>query len=183
MSSMADRLSRRTRLTGSEIGFLEFLTDPPSRVARGELIQRAGLPATHVRSFLDGWAMTFSDFPDGSRDRAGFIFPAICWRSRAWRCGIMSKTSKLLATEWSRRSGAPNSPKLFAEYPRLAAIMFIFTQEERITYGDRLCSLAGFPPRPGLPSCLPISLHVSEQSTRRSPTRMKCTSPEPRWRK
>lgn len=145
MSSMADRLSRRVKLTYSETGFLESMTDSPSKVARGELIQRAGLPATHAFMLLDGWAMTFSDFPDGSRQSRRLHFPGdmLALPSMAMRNHVESieaLTNALVAPV--RRS---KFTQLFAEYPRLAAIMFIFTQEERITYGDRLCSLARFP--------------------------------------
>jgi CRP/FNR family transcriptional regulator, anaerobic regulatory protein len=145
MSSVGERLSRRIRLTDREIAYLESLSAAPFRVSRGELIQSAGLPAVHAFMLLNGWAMTFSDFPDGSRQSRRLHFPGdiLAFPSMAMRHhaeNIEALTDAVVAP-----FGRSKLTELFAEYPRLAAVMFIFTQEERITFGDRLCSLARFP--------------------------------------
>lgn len=145
MSDMADRLNRRIRLTDSEIGFLETLTAFPSKVTRGELIQSAGLPVTQAFVLLSGWAMTFSDFADGSRQSRRLHFPGdlLALPSMAMRRHVenIEAVTDAVVAPFARSK----LTQLFREYPRLAAIMFIFAQEERITYGDRLCSLARFP--------------------------------------
>ena len=145
MSTMTDRLSRRIPLTNPEIGFLESLTAFPSKVARGELIQAAGLPVTQAFVLLSGWAMTFSDFADGSRQsrRLHFSGDLLALPSMAMRHHVenIEALTDAIVAPFARSK----LTQLFREYPRLAAIMFIFAQEERITYGDRLCSLARFP--------------------------------------
>ena len=109
--------------------------------------------------------MTFSDLRMDPASPAGSILPAICWRCQAWRAQSCRKHRGSY-----RRSGrAVHSfevHRTFGEYPRLAAIMFIFAQEERITYGDRLCSLARFPASRGWPS----SSGYSCPPARRGPT-------------
>lgn len=144
MSSIANRLNRRVRLTDDETRFLESLTASPSQVARGQLIERAGSPVTHAFVLLSGWAMTFSDFADGSRQGRRLHFPGdlLAMPSMAMRRhaeNIESLTDAVVAP-FERLKLA----ELFRDYPRLASIMFIFAQEERIAYGDRLCSLGRF---------------------------------------
>jgi CRP/FNR family transcriptional regulator, anaerobic regulatory protein len=145
MSSMADRLVRRIRLTDSEIEFLDSLTASPTKVARGELIQGAGLPVTHGFVLLDGWAMTFSDFADGSRQSRRLHFPGDMLAQPSMAMRHHAESIEALTDAVVAPFARSKLTELFREYPRLATIMFIFAQEERITYGDRLCSLARFP--------------------------------------
>jgi CRP-like cAMP-binding protein len=145
MSSMAERLSRRIRLTVDELGLLDSLATSPSKVGRGELIQRAGLPVTHAFVLLRGWAMTFSDFADGSRQarRLHFAGDLLALPSMAMRHHVenIEALTDVVVAPFARSK----LTELFSEYPRLATIMFIFAQEERVTFGDRLCALARFP--------------------------------------
>ena len=172
MSTMTDRLSRRIPLTNPEIGFLESLTAFPSKVARGELIQSAGLPVTQAFVLLSGWAMTFSDFADGSRQsrRLHFSGDLLALPSMAMRHHVenIEALTDAIVAPFARSK----LTQLFREYPRLAAIMFIFAQEERITYGDRLCSLARFPGKARI---------ASGKRMPRSPDHTKCTSRARKW--
>jgi CRP-like cAMP-binding protein len=141
ISNISGRLSKRIELTDDEVRFLNSLTLHPTKIDRGRLIQGAGEPVTHAFVLLSGWAMTFSDFSDGSRQIRRLHFPGdlLAMPSMAMRHhaeNIEALTDVVFACFERRKLG-----ELFAAYPRLAIIMFIFAQEERITYGDRLCSI------------------------------------------
>lgn len=141
ISNIAGRLSKRIQLADDEIRFLESLIAYPAKIARGELIQCAGERVTHAFVLLSGWAMTFTDFPDGSRQIRRLHFPGdwLAMPSMALQhhAENIEALTEVVFARFERRRLA----ELFGSYPRLAATMFIFAQEERITYGDRLCSL------------------------------------------
>jgi CRP/FNR family transcriptional regulator, anaerobic regulatory protein len=134
----------RIQLTHEETRFMESLTAQSVEVARGCLIQRAGQPVTHAFALLTGWAMTYSDFADGTRQIRRLHFPGdlLAMPSMAMRHHVenVEALTDVVFAPFERDRLA----ELFLDYPRLAAIMFIFAQEERITYGDRLCSLVRY---------------------------------------
>ena len=144
MPGMAARLSRRIRLTHDEIAFMESLGAQSVEVARGCLIQRAGEPVSHAFALLSGWAMTYSDFADGTRQIRRLHFPGdlLAMPSMAMRRHV--ENVEALTHVVFARFERDRLAELFLDYPRLAAIMFIFAQEERISYGDRLCSLVRY---------------------------------------
>ena len=142
MPKMAGRLASRMALTAAEICFLERVSDRTIKIRRGDLIQVAGESATRAYFLEYGWAMTFSDFPDGSRQSrrlhfAGDILglPSMAMHHHAEN---IEAITDVVVAPFPKGTVA----KLIEVYPRLAAIMFIFAQEERITSGDRLCSMS-----------------------------------------
>ena len=145
MLRMVSRLARRVALTARELQFLETMSDRTMKIRRNELIQIAGEAAERAFFLESGWAMTFSDFADGSRQSrrlhfAGDILgmPSMAMRHHAEN---IEATSDVIVAPIPKRMFAT----LIEDYPRLAAIMFIFAQEERITSGDRLCSISRLP--------------------------------------
>ena len=139
--NMADRLVQRAALGEAERRFLDTLAVREVLVPRGRLIQRAGEPANDAFLLKSGWAMTFSDFSDGSRQVRRLHFPndLLAMPSMAMRRhveNIEALTDCVVAPFAKERIAA-----LFRDHPRLAATFFIFAQVERITYGDRLCAL------------------------------------------
>jgi CRP/FNR family transcriptional regulator, anaerobic regulatory protein len=142
---MVARLSNRITLTPYDLEFFEKATDRAIKVRRGELIQIAGETAGRAFFLESGWAMTFSDFPDGSRQSrrlhfAGDILglPSMAMNHHAEN---IEAITDVVVAPFPKASVAT----LLEEHPRLAAIMFIFAQEERITSGDRLCSISRLP--------------------------------------
>jgi CRP/FNR family transcriptional regulator len=139
---MVRRLARRVPLTKRELQFLATVSDRTLKVRRRELVQIAGEPADRAYFLESGWAMTFSDFPDGSRQSrrlhfAGDILglPSMAMRHHAEN---VEAITDVVVAPFPKSMVAT----LIEDYPRLAAIMFIFAQEERITAGDRLCSIS-----------------------------------------
>ena len=86
--------------------------------------------------------MTFSDFPEGSRQSRRLHFPGDI-------LGMPNLAMKRHPTSLEAVTDVTVAPfrkavlaELMANYPRLATILFLFSQEERVTMGDRLCALA-----------------------------------------
>ena len=138
---MADRLLRHVDLSVGEIGFLESLAARPFRFDRGQIIQSAGEPAQQAFVLIDGWAMTFTDFANGSRQIRRLHFPgdllAMPSMAMARHVENIEAITDVVVAPFQRDLLA----QVFREHPRLAAIQFMFAQEERITYGDRLSAV------------------------------------------
>ena len=145
IARMVARLANRVPLTASDLEFFDAATHQPTKVGRGELIQIAGETANRAFFLESGWAMTFSDFPDGSRQSRRLHFagdmlglPSMAMHHHAEN--IEAITDVVVIPFNKSLVGI-----LLEEHPRLAHIMFIFAQEERITSGDRLCSISRLP--------------------------------------
>lgn len=140
-SIMASRMAERVGLTAAESACLESLSARRARFRRGQLIQLAGEPAHEAFVLESGWAMTFSNFPDGSRQVRRLHFPGdlLAMPSIAMRhhAENIEAVTDVLVAPFDKRMLAT----IIQEHPRLAALFFMFAQQERITYGDRLCSL------------------------------------------
>jgi CRP-like cAMP-binding protein len=139
---MVDRLARRVPLGEAEIAFLRSAGDRLLRFRKGELMQVNGQPADHAYFLESGWAMTFSDFPDGTRQSRLLHFPGDLVGMPS-----MAMTTHPANVEALTNVAAIPFPKsavfrIIRDYPKLAGVMFIFAQQERVTSADRLCSIS-----------------------------------------
>lgn len=140
MGVFAERVTRRFRIDRPEIAFLERLEENPRPVKRGHIIAREGDRAQHAFVLMTGWVMSRSRYPDGSDQVRRLHFPGdlLAMPSVAMRhhAEDLEALSDALI--------APFNKCMLAELfnmPRLAGIMYMFAQAERITAGDRLASL------------------------------------------
>ena len=142
---MVSRLARRVSLTTRELDFLATMSAGTVAYRRHALVQVAGEPAERAFFLESGWAMTFSGYPDGSRQSRRMHFPGdlLGLPNLAMRhnSANVEAITDVVVAPFPKKKIA----ELLGEYPRLATIMFIFAQEERITLGDRLCSLSRLP--------------------------------------
>src|SRR5215213_6777904 len=137
MGAFAERVTRRFQVNPSELEYLERLEARPVPVKRGKIIVQDGDAAEHAFVLLSGWAMSCTRFPDGSHQVRRLHFsgdllamPSVPMRHHA---EDLEAVSDALV--------APFPKAMLAELfnmPRLAAIMYMFAQAERITAGDRL---------------------------------------------
>lgn len=140
MGAFAERVIRRFRIDQTEIAYLERLEESPVPVKRGQIIVREGEPAQHAFVLMTGWVMSFSRFPDGSHQVRRLHFPGDL-------LAMPSVPMRHHAEDLEALSDAliaPFNKRMLAELfnmPRLAGIMYMFAQAERITAGDRLASL------------------------------------------
>lgn len=140
MGAFAARVTRRFRIDRSEIAFLERLEENPLPVKRGHLIAQEGDPAECAFVLMTGWVMSCSRFPDGLQQVRRLHFPGDL-------LAMPSVPMQHYAEDLEALSDAVIA--LFPKHllaglfnmPRLAGIMYMFAQAERIAAGDRLASL------------------------------------------
>ena len=140
MGAFAERVTRRFKLDAAEIAYLERLEARPVAVRRGELIVEEGDPADQAFVLTSGWVLSCTRFPDGSNQVRRLHFPGDL-------LAMPSVPMRHHAEDLEAVSDALIAPfpkALLADLfglPRLAAIMYMFAQAERITAGDRLASV------------------------------------------
>lgn len=158
MGAFADRVSRRFKIADTELDFLLSLEARPTSYPRGHIIANAGDPAEHAYVLLSGWAMSYTCFPNGAHQVRRLHFPG----------DLMAMPSIPMChhaedIETVSRASIATFPKrelagLF-QHPRLAAIMYMFAQAERITSGDRIASIGGKPANARIAFLLMDMLH------------------------
>ncbi len=120
---MVSRLATRIGLAPREMRFLESASDRTVRFRRGDLIQVEGEAADQAYFLESGWAMTFSDSPEGSRQARRLHFPGDI-------LGLPSMAMKHHPTSIEAISDVVAAPfhksviaEMIANYPRLAGVM------------------------------------------------------------
>lgn len=140
MTSFAERVAKRFTPDAAESEFLANLEANLARTSRGELIARDGDPSHHAFVLRHGWAMSFTRFPDGLFQVRRLHFPGdlLAMPSLAMR----HYAEDIEALSDCEIAIFPKSAlaEVF-RLPRLAAILYMFAQSERVTLGDRLASL------------------------------------------
>ena len=137
MGAFAERVTRRFTLAARELAYLEKLEARPVPIRRGQVIAEEGDPSEHVFVLMRGWVMSCTRFPDGSDQVRRLHFPGDL-------LAMPSVPMRHHAEDLEAISDAQIAPfpkAMLAELfnmPRLAAIMYMFAQAERITAGDRL---------------------------------------------
>jgi CRP-like cAMP-binding protein len=134
-------LEKHLPLTGAERQALTRLEENQRKVKRGAMIQRANEPVTELFVLRAGRVMSFVILPDGSRQILRVFFPGDFIGSAST---VYSKAPESLMA----LSDATLCPfdkhalrTLLEEHPRVAALMFILAQTERVALTDRLASL------------------------------------------
>jgi CRP/FNR family transcriptional regulator, anaerobic regulatory protein len=140
VGAFAERVTRRFELDPAEIAYLERLEADPIAVKRGRMIVEEGDPAERAFVLVEGWVLSCTRFPDGSNQVRRLHFPGDL-------LAMPSVPMRHYAEDLEAISDAVIAPfpkawlgELFG-MPRLAAIMYMFAQAERITAGDRLASV------------------------------------------
>lgn len=140
MGAFAERVTRRFELDGEELAYLERFEAKPFSVKRGQTIVEVGDPAKHAFVLMSGWVMSHTRFPDGSSQIRRLHFPGdlLAMPSVPMRRHVedLEAISDAVVAAFPKGSLA----ELFG-MPRLAAIMYMFAQAERVTAGDRLASV------------------------------------------
>lgn len=140
MGAFAERVTRRFSLDQAEIAYLERLETSRVPVKRGQMIVEEGELADRAFVLTSGWVLSGTRFPDGSNQVRRLHFPGDL-------LAMPSVPMRHHAEDLEAISDALIAPfpkALLAELfgmPRLAAIMYMFAQAERITAGDRLASV------------------------------------------
>jgi CRP/FNR family transcriptional regulator len=140
-SCFADRLSKNVSLAEAETRALMRLEENQRKIKRGGMIQRVNDTVTELFVLREGRVMSFVIMPDGSRQILRVYFPGdfIGSASTAYN----KAPESLVALEDSVVCPFDKHAlrRLLEEQPRVAALLFILSNTERVALTDRLASL------------------------------------------
>jgi CRP-like cAMP-binding protein len=140
MASFAQRVARRFEPDAAEREFLAKLEANLDRLRRGELIARDGDPSHHAFVLRQGWAMSLTRFPDGMFQVRRLHFPGDLLAMPSLSMRHYSEDIEALSDCEIATFPKTALAEVF-RLPRLAAMLYMFAQAERVTLGDRLASL------------------------------------------
>lgn len=140
MGAFADRVTRRFELDAAEIAFLESLEARLIPVKRGQTITEEGDPAERAFVLVSGWVLSCTRFPDGSNQVRRLHFPGDLLAMPSVPMHHHAEDLEAISDGLVAPFPKTVLSQLF-RMPRLAAIMYMFAQAERITAGDRLASM------------------------------------------
>jgi len=140
-SCFAERLEKHIRLTEAERAALARLEENLRRVKRGAIIQRANEPVTELFVLREGRLMSYVILPDGSRQILRVFFPGDFVGSASTVYSTAPESLMALSDAVLCPFDKHALRILLQEHPRVAALMFIISQTERVALTDRLASL------------------------------------------
>jgi CRP/FNR family transcriptional regulator, anaerobic regulatory protein len=137
-SIFAEQMKRRITLTRAESDFLAEMEARSVYLDRRSLICAAGDENHKAFVLQSGWAISYCEFARGSRQIRRLHLPgdllAIPSLAMRHHPENIETLTPAVVSPFKRSDFA----RLFAEHPRLTAIMYVFAQEERITACDRM---------------------------------------------
>jgi CRP/FNR family transcriptional regulator, anaerobic regulatory protein len=140
-SCFAERLGDLVNLTLAERAALERLEDRERQVRRGATIQRENDRAGELFVVRRGVMMSSMLLDDGSRQILRFLFPG----DVIGLASLVYRESPETVTALSDGIVAPfdraTLSDIMAAHPRLAALIIVYSQIERVTLTDRLAAL------------------------------------------
>ncbi|MEI9927281.1 MAG: Crp/Fnr family transcriptional regulator [Sphingomonas sp.] len=140
-SCFADVLSELIDLTQSEHRALEKLEQRQRHARRGAVLQRENEPGGELFILRKGLMMSYVLLDDGSRQILRFLFPGdmLGVSSAVYREApeTLSALSDCVVSPFDRAALAD----LMVEHPRLAAMVLVYCQIERVALTDRLAAL------------------------------------------
>lgn len=140
-SCFADRLGRFLTLTPGEVAALEKIEERQREVKRGTMLQRENDAVSELFVLRKGWVISSAMLVDGSRQILRIHFPGEFIGSSA-AVYKHAPNSLLAVTDLTVSPFDKRALKaLLAEHPRLAGLMYLVGQAERVTLTDRLASL------------------------------------------
>lgn len=153
-------------LTESDFEALARLTAGRRRLKRGEIVCREGEPSTGLFLLLQGWVASSVTFADGARQLlnvhlAGDLLgtPDLALRRSAQSMVAITPVELGIISQ-------PEMGRLFENSPRLAAILFLIAQEERVTLMDRLAAVGA---TEALHSLASLLVHIHARVVRSDP--------------
>lgn len=140
-SCFAERLEKHIPLNEAERRALARLEESQRKVKRGAIIQRTNEPVTELFVLRHGRVMSYIILPDGSRQILRVYFPGDFIGSASTIYSKAPESLVALADSVLCPFDKAGLRVLLEEYPRVAALMFVLSQTERVALTDRLASL------------------------------------------
>lgn len=140
-SCFAERLEHYLPLTDKEKAALARLEETERRYRRGMVVRRENDRAHEIFVLRSGWMYSYALLDDGSRQILRLHFPGdlVGTSGGAFVTSSDSLVALTDVTLCPFEKGALSV--LFEEHPRLAALLFVISQAERVSLTDRLASL------------------------------------------
>lgn len=137
----ADRLEKHIRLTDAEKAALARLQDSQRKIKRSAVVHRANDHVTDLFVLREGRLMSYIILPDGTRQILRIYFPGDFVGTASTAYG-KTPESLVAITDAVLCPFDKNALRtLLNEHPRVAALMFVLCQTERVVLADRLASL------------------------------------------
>jgi CRP-like cAMP-binding protein len=159
MASIVSRFTAFSPLTPTDLEHLAKLAKGRRSLARGENISRQGEPSPGLFLVLRGWVASSATFANGATQLVNI-----------YMTGDMVGTTDLALRRCAQSAVALTPVELsvisrqevgllFEHSPRLAALLFLISQEERVTLMDRLAAV-GATRAPNSLASLLLHLHT-----------------------
>ena len=140
-SCFAARLKKYMSLTPGEEAALKRLEENPRTVRKGQIIQREKDLVTELFVVSSGRMMSYVILPDGQRQILRIFFPGDFIGSASTAYSKAPESLAALTDGVVCPFDKHALRRLIQEHPRVAALMFVISQTERVALTDRLTSL------------------------------------------
>lgn len=140
-SCFAARLKKYMALTPGEEQALHRLEENPRAVRKGQIIQREKDLVTELFVVSSGRLMSYVILPDGQRQILRIYFPGDFIGSASTAYSKAPESLAALTDGMICPFDKHALRRLIEEHPRVAALMFVISQTERVALTDRLTSL------------------------------------------
>ncbi|WP_375713716.1 Crp/Fnr family transcriptional regulator [Sphingobium sp. BS19] len=134
-------MEKHIPLNEAERRALARLEESQRKVKRGVIIQRTNEPVNELFVLRHGRVMSYIILPDGSRQILRVYFPGDFIGSASTIYSKAPESLVALADSVLCPFDKAGLRVLLEEYPRVAALMFVLSQTERVALTDRLASL------------------------------------------
>ena len=143
MSDMSPtaRLSAFGTLTDKETELLKNLAGPLVTFPRGEALIVEGEPQTKCFLLLDGWTASTLTLPSGGRQMLKVHMPGDLLGTPGLAYGYGAETVTAFSDVTVATLALGPFGRLFEEAPRIAAMLFLISQEERVLLMDRIAAM------------------------------------------
>lgn len=153
------RFDAYATLTPEDVANLIPLVGQPTKISRGEHIFHEGDPAPNMALLLDGWTASTISLPDGGRQMLKVHLPGDMVGLPGAPLDVMPDSVVALTDVTYSPIRADALGRLFEASPRVAALLFLISQEERYMLMDRLTTV-GRVETPGRIAGFLLQLHA-----------------------
>lgn len=155
------RFSALADLTPDETEAIKRLAEAPTTCAKGAIIRREGdTPDLHL--LHSGWVAASAVSPDGSRQYFKVHMPGDVMGAPSLPFRQAVETLTALTDAVVARLSLSALGRVFADHPRIGALMFLAANEERVILMDRLTAVAR---RTSVQRLAALLLHFDERLT------------------
>lgn len=128
-------------LTMGDIDQLKSLASPFKEVRRGDILRHEGDPHPKMYLLLSGWTASSMIVPDGGRQLFNIHMPGDMLGMPSLAMANAPDTITALTTVTVSMIDTSAMGRLFKSNARIAALLFLISQEERVALMDRLVSI------------------------------------------